>query len=345
MTTYVSKVMLEGVHGTNLLYNPGWVINQRGISWDTGTDGSTFMTLDHWEVDTATLSTGVIQVDQSTIVPVSTWKSIRMYASTVIPSIAAGTYVRLQQKLEGYDVQALEYGTSDAKDVTVSFWVRSAVTGTFPVALYTGGSTVKTCVKSFTIDTADTFEFKTVTFPGNTSEGIDNDNTDGLRIIIAPACGSTYHASTPGTWEATDAWGISGQANIGLNASEYFYVSNIKMEIGSKETPIIVPPYGSELDRVRRYYQVLPPEDGVGGQVAWSGDVTNTELYYLSVPLIPRMRSAPTVSVTLQASSGFDTGTFAVSGTPGPSSFRAGATANASARAFFRFAWTADAKL
>jgi hypothetical protein len=197
----------------------------------------------------------------------------------------------LSQMIEGHDSIRLAWGTSDAKDVTLSFWVRSNLTGTFGGSI-TNGTYSEYYVWSYTIDAANTWEYKTVTISGETSGAWQTSNNIGLGVNFNLNAGSAVQ-STPGVWTSGPDVGPTGQQQIGLTTNNVFYITGVQLEVGDTATPFEHRSYAEELSLCQRYFQrKLIPQD--------YNDSLNNSSQYNSFDLANTMRSNGTVSVRTQ---------------------------------------------
>ena len=156
---------------------------------------------------------------------------------------------------EGYNVGDLAWGSSDAKTVTLSFWVRSSITGTYAVKLGNADSD-RSYVSTYTISSANTWEQKTITITGDTSGTWASTNGVGIEIRFALAMGSTWTTSTLNSWQAANYFGSTTASNnwIGTNGAT-FYITGVQLEKGSTATSFDYRPYGTEWILCWRYYQ------------------------------------------------------------------------------------------
>jgi len=279
----------------NMLYNGGMSIAQRGTSYQfSNTNASVYGTADRWEGRSSqgTTLTQSIQTDA----PDGFTESLRYYCDS------GGTItqmIRHQQQLEGRDWQHLAYGTADAKTVTLSFWVKSNVTATFTVSLYVYDANDIYTV-TYTIDSADTWEYKTLTFAGNTTGNCNNDGSVGIELAWALGAASGYKGSG-----VNDAWqtyastkyatGITG--DIGATTGNYWQITGVQLEIGESATPFEHRSYGDELQRCKRYF-VKYGSDGGENYIPVSEIGSTQDSYRLRVNylLSPEMRATPSLS-------------------------------------------------
>jgi len=242
---------LIGAGRRNILYNGAFEIAQRGTSF-TNVDNNDY-TLDRWKIIEG--STAVFTATQSTDAPNGFAHSLKLDVTTADSSVAASDYCILNQPLEGYDIISFAAGTTDAKYHSLSFWVKSNVTGTFIAGLrYTDSG--KNSGQAYTIDQADTWEHKTVVFPPQTTNAPDYDNTEELTLYFWLLAGSNYSGgSSLGTgWSTTDNTRAVGQTNLVASTDNEFYITGVQLELGKVATPFEHRSYGEELALCQRYY-------------------------------------------------------------------------------------------
>jgi hypothetical protein len=187
--------------------------------------------------------------------------SLKMDCTTADASLSASDYLIVRTLLEGQNLQKLKFGTSSAESLTLSFWVRSNKTGIYAVWFYADVGN-KSFSKTYTIDSADTWEKKTITINGDTASSFSNNNSIGLRINWYLASGTTYTSGTlPTDWQ-TDSNGdrAVGQVNLADNTANEWYITGVQLEVGTSATPFEFLPYDVNLKRCRRYY--FKPEFG-----------------------------------------------------------------------------------
>jgi hypothetical protein len=240
--------------GSNMLINGGMTVSQRGTSQTNVTIGGYLAVPDRFIFQPN--SAGAWSVSQSTTTPVGFSNSYKLECTTADASLAAGDYVLFEQRLEGQNLQHLKKGTSSAESVTVSFWVRSAKTGTYIVEIDDNDNT-RNINKSYTISSADTWEHKTITFEGDTTGALDNDNNFSLRVIFWLAAGSDFSSGTLATtWQSTtNANRVVGNVNLADTVGNDWYITGIQLELGEQATPFEHRSFDDELDRCKRYYQ------------------------------------------------------------------------------------------
>jgi hypothetical protein len=199
---------------------------------------------------------GAYTVQQVTTAPTGFSYSMKATVTTADTSIGASQNALISQYIEGYNVSDLGYGTANAQTVTLSFWVNSAVTGTFSGSLQNSASD-RSYPFSYTISTANTWEQKSVTIAGDTSgTWIGATNGVGLRVWFALAAGSSL-VTTAGAWAAGTYYGATGQANWMATLGNTFYITGVQLEAGTTASPFEYRQYGTELALCQRYYEVM----------------------------------------------------------------------------------------
>jgi hypothetical protein len=211
-------------------------------------------------------------------------------ASTQTPS-GSNAYF-FGQRIEGFNVADLGWGASGAKSITISFWVRSSVTGTHSGNVQ-NTSNARSYVFSYTISSANTWEQKSVTIAGDTTGTWPTDNTTGLIMYFNLGCGSSI-ATTAGSWNAAQYIGVTGGVSVVSNASATFYVTGVQLEVGSVATPFERRDYGRELAMCQRYYY---KKTGALYQTFGTGYASATTAVVIQIYHPIEMRAAPTIAM------------------------------------------------
>ena len=287
-----------GISGSNILHNGAMQVAQRGTS-TTGITTGTYAGPDR--IKTQPSGLGTWTVEQSTDAPDGFSNSYKMTCTTADSSPAAPDYIQLRIPIEGQDVQHLDYGSSGALATTISFYVKSSKTGTFTYVLRTfdGGAGTRLFSKNVTISSANTWEYKTVTAPGDASGAINNDNTMGLDVSFWLNSGSSFSGGSEQTTWANQSNNDKylGTIDLGNAANETFQITGIKLEIGEKATPFEHRSYADELRRCQRYYAVKGNTEGSSKYFGQALQVWSTTSVYGILAQYPAtMRAVPTVS-------------------------------------------------
>lgn len=198
----------------------------------------------------------VITSSQDTTVPSGQGfsNSLKLDVTTADSSLAASDFAFLRHKIEAQNLQHLNYGTSSAKSLTLSFWVRSSKTGTHIAELRHDDATYFNS-QAYTISSADVWQKVTLTYDGYVTTAINNDNGAGINVNWWLAAGSDYSGGTlsANTWQNTPANRAVGQVNVMDSTSNDFYITGVKLEVGSTATDFEHRSYGDELARCQRY--------------------------------------------------------------------------------------------
>jgi len=234
----------------NRIINGGMVISQRnGTSTITPADND-YLT-DRWSFGIAQASK--LTATQSSTAPAGFTNSVLVTSSSAFTPGSTDLF-RFTQKIEGFNTADLAFGTASASTVTLSFWVRSSLTGTFGGSLLNNDSN-RSYPFTYTINAANTFEYKTVTIAGDTTgTWVGATNGIGLYVNFSLGAGST-RLGTAGAWAAAGYYGATGQTNLVATNGATFYITGVQLEKGSTATSFDYRPYGTELQLCQRYYE------------------------------------------------------------------------------------------
>ena len=290
----------------NLIINGAMQVAQRSTSVSSFSSEG-YASLDRWKLIGANFGTWT--VSQSTDVPSGQGfgHSMKLDCTSADTSIGASDSLRLRQGIEGQNVQSLAKGTSGAKSVTFSFWVKSNKTGTYGFEFRDQDNTRHNC-RTYTIDSANTWEKKTLTFPGDTSGALDNDNAMSLQPQWFLIAGSNL---TSGTAQTT--WGsavaanraVGHNVNIADSTDNEWYICGVQMELGEQATPFEHRSFGDELRRCQRYYETSFDSDpsttntsnnGLIASGGIAGDTTTSFSPEASATYKVSKRAVPTVT-------------------------------------------------
>lgn len=288
----------------NLFVNGGMQVHQRGNQ--TSSSGSSVYFVDRFNL--YHVSGAAANLQQSTVVPSGQGfsNSLLIDCTTADTSVAATDVAVLRQVLEGKNLQQLAFGVSGAKSLTLSFWVRSTKTGTYVCEIYHNDSTTRHISKSYTISSADTWEYKTLTFPGDTAATIDNDNQATFYVQWALMAGADTSDGTLATsWQNLDDNDrFVGQVNFFDSTSNNFYLTGAQLEVGEQATAFEHRSFGDDYAACQRYYFKMG--QGVGGLPTPSGGYFryaigacqgSTSAGCMFFPPVP-MRATPTLEQT-----------------------------------------------
>ena len=278
-----------GLTGRNLIINGAMQVAQRGTSTASVTSGG-YHTCDR--IQFSPNSAGTWTVTQSTDAPDGFGNSFKIDCTAADASLSAGDFVIVEHKIESQNVHFLDYGSSSAKTTTASFYVKSNKTGTYVLELRQV-DTGRLYSKTYTIDSANTWERKTLTFPGDVSgAGLDNDNGQGLNLNFWCAAGSTYSSGTIGTsWHTTSANRAAGVVNIADSTDNEWLITGIQLEVGEQATPFEHRSFADELQRCQRYYFTVQAPIAADGRY-YSGAHQNSFNVHRNFAV--QMRTSPT---------------------------------------------------
>jgi len=284
----------------NIIINGDMSIAQRSTSASSITSGG-YHACDRWKEDMT--SAGTWTISQSTTVPTGQGfaTSLKMDCTTANGSLSANSELMVQQRLEGQMLQYLKKGTSDAVSTTLSFWVRSNKTGTYICELQDVDNT-RQISKSYTISSADTWEKKTITFPGDTTGALDNNNARSLDCSFYLAAGSDLSSGTLSTtWTAkTDANRAVGQVNLADSTSNEWYVTGVQLEAGTTASDFEFLPVDINQQRCFRYFYMVGDEDEQGLGTAFYR--SNTNVRFIIEPPVT-MRTTPSLDQSTASNS------------------------------------------
>jgi len=286
----------------NLLINGDHRIAQRGTAAVTATTTASYKCVDRWKTDIDGSSGGDFSHAQSTDVPTGQGFTHSSKITTVTQvSQPSGTTNKHQfyTQLEKQDVAHLEWGTSDAKTCTISFWVKSSVTGTYLFYLKYYGATNYSYYTNYTINSADTWEKKTITITGHTSGGKVSGTTDvGLMIEWGLGYGSGFETGTLNEWTTSDTQRLaSGSVYLPEHSGATWYLTGCQFEVGSIATDYEFKSYAQELALCQRYCYVIPvtDDDFIGNVSGYAHSTTNLKGVF-HLPQV--MRAYPTYTGT-----------------------------------------------
>ena len=280
----------------NIIINGAMQVAQRATSVTFNSTGGGYQTVDRFRF-AGNRDQYVATLSQASDSPSGFGHSFKVATTTQETSLDASNQLNIQHRLEGQDLQQLKKGTSDAEKLTLSFYVKSSIATTFSVNLVDQDNT-RTIASTYTINSADTWEFKTITFEGDTTGTLDNDNARSLDLKFWLDGGTTYTSGTLATsWESSiGANTISATTGFMTTANSTWQITGIQLEVGSTATPFEHRSFGEELALCQRYFFQV---NGTGTEYATmsSGQMyqTTTYLGFFKTP-VP-MRTRPSFSL------------------------------------------------
>lgn len=264
---------------SNLLYNGAMQVHQRiavATSANFGSNYEGYLTADRWFSQVPYLFGygTILQTIENDAPTGSGFRKSLKHAYSSSDGIASGKYFWISQKLEGQDCQAIRKGTASARSLTLSFWVKSNLTGTYIAELVDVDNT-RYVSQSYTINSSGTWEFKTVTFPPDTTGVLDNDNNESLRLNFWLRGGSNFSggASLQTTWGTTGNTRAVGQVDLAATVGNYWQVTGVKLEISTSASEFVFKPFSQDLAECQRYYEKSYDLSVVPGSVTTNGMV------------------------------------------------------------------------
>jgi len=254
----ITKIPAAGFTGNNfrnIIINGDMSIAQRGTSI-SGITSSGYYACDRWRAGFDTAGTWTISQDTDVPTGQGFAKSMKFDCTTANGSLSANSAFFLTQRLEGQNLQYLKKGTSSAESLTASFWVKSNKTGTY-ILMLDDIDNSRSFSKSYTINSADTWEKKTLTFAGDTTGTLDNDNARSFDVRWWLVAGTTYASGTLNTsWNSnTNANLAVGQVNLADSTSNYINITGVQLEAGTTASDFEFLPFDVNLERCQRYYE------------------------------------------------------------------------------------------
>jgi len=275
ITATSGTVVMASSFLRNRIINGGMQIDQRNAGAAVTLTGASFTYLvDRFYAGVASGGAFSAGQNKNAVTPPAGFTNYLGFATTTAKTPAAGDYFYLQQPIEGFNASDLAYGTASAKSITISFWVYSNLTGTFGLSLGIG-SVAAAYVTSYTISSANTWTFITITIPGNTSTALTSTtNGVGLRLSWDLGCGSTYQG-TANTWSGysgpSDRYTVAGTQQVIASTSNYWYITGVQLEVGSVATPFERRLYGQELMLCQRYFEMSYDQGTAPGATTTNG--------------------------------------------------------------------------
>jgi hypothetical protein len=278
----------------NRIINGDMRIDQRngGTSVTVNSSGN-FYAVDRF-FSTGQNTDGVFTAQQSSVAPAGFYNSLLATVTTADTSVGATQQYLVGQAIEGLNIADLGWGTSNAQTVTLSFWVRSSLTGSF------GGSVMNSAFNrsnpfSYTISSADTWEYKTVTIAGDTSGTWLATNGVGIRLYFSLGAGSTY-VGTAGSWASSFLVGVTGQTNLIATNGATFYLTGVQLEIGDTSTPFEHELYSVTLQKCQRYFCKIENNTGSLKYFGILQPFTSSNVFGVLKDFPAEMRATPTVA-------------------------------------------------
>jgi len=276
----------------NRIINGAMVISQRnGTSSVTVPAAAVTYNMDRFYTYGSAASKFSFQQNAGSVTPPTGFINYLGCTSLSAYSVVASDNFLFGQYIEGFNVADLDFGKATAKTVTLSFWARSSLTGTFGGSLINSASN-RSFVFTYTISTANTWEYKTITIAGDISGTWLTDNGTGIAVNFSIGSGSTF-STTAGSWVAGNFLNATGATSVVGTNGATFYITGVQLEAGTTASPFEYRSYGTEESLCQRYYYRVKANSGGGGLfgVGWCRSTTEATV---SVPYPTAMRTNPT---------------------------------------------------
>jgi len=238
----------------NRIINGNMAIDQRNAGAATANTISGY-TVDRWAVSQSTSGKLIAQQNAGSVTPPAGFTNYLGVTSQSAYSVAAGDYYMIYQMIEGYNVSDFGLGAAGAATFTISFWVRSSLTGTFGGSLQNNANN-RSYPFTYTISAANTWEQKTVTVVGDTTGTWEKTTNTGLRLNFGLGVGSTY-SGTAGSWAGSNFISATGATSVVGTNGATFYITGVQLEAGTNASAFEQIDYGRELIMCQRYCYVI----------------------------------------------------------------------------------------
>jgi len=266
----------NNINFRNIIINGDMSIAQRGTSFSCSNSSGDTYTLDRFEYIDVDTPDSVYTITQDTDVPSGQGfaKSLKVDVATADASLDSSDGTQIETKIEGQNLQYLNFGNSSAKSLTLSFWVKSNKTGTYVVRLLEPDASSRMTSFAYTISSANTWEKKTISVPADTGGTINNDNGAGLNITWWLSAGTDYQSgSLASTWQSySNGDSAVGQVNLADNTANEWYVTGVQLEAGTTASDFEFLPVDVNLQRCQRYYETF--SQGCNGTAYGTGGIS-----------------------------------------------------------------------
>jgi len=299
----------------NRIINGAMVIDQRNAGASVTNAATTAYTLDRFQYYASQASKFTIQQNAGSVTPPVGFSNYVGITSLSAYTPSAGEQFIFGQMIEGFNTSDLQFGTANAKTVTLSFWVRSSLTGTFGASLINAAYN-RSYPFSYTISAANTWQQISVTIAGDTTgTWIGSTNGVGIRLYFSLGCGSTSQG-TANAWVAAEKETVTGETQIVGTNGATFYVTGVQLEVGSSATGYEYRQYGTELALCQRYYETYQAGYNAGGNYSTSGSQGFAMYFKVTKRATPTMAIVSGTATVSNAVAGNAGGTVAINNQP-----------------------------
>ena len=274
----------------NLIINGAMQVAQRGTSFVMGS--SEGYTLDRWKSQ-GTYDTESLTIEQSSDAPSGFGNSLKVSVTTAEGTADANDYHYITQKFEGQNLTQLGYSSSNAKTLTVSFWVKSSIAQTYCISLYQTNGNLHYSA-TYSVNSANTWEYKTVYILSSTNS-IANNSTQGLEMGFMLGAGTSYSSGSNNSWGGATNFAAGASHTFMTTVNATFQLTGVQLELGDTATPFEHRSYGDELAKCQRYYSRLSSDGSVYAEFGLIAAYDSTQgIAYIQYPTT--MRTSPTAT-------------------------------------------------
>ena len=246
------------ITGSNMVVNGAMTVAQRGVT-NTYSDSDTFV-VDRFLARGSSTGQLVITVTQEDDGPAGFNKSLKVNTDTAETDLASNEQFKMEHRMEGNTISHLGWGTSNAKTVTLSFWFKSSTTGTTAVSFHNQNKD-RSFVSTFTVNSANTWEYKTITVAGPTDGTWATGTSIGIRIRWG-SFGTEFHTTSTDQWINTQDMSVSGAIDWSDTANKYFQITGVCLNVGDSAIAFPHESYAETLAKCQRYFEIVKPEAG-----------------------------------------------------------------------------------
>jgi hypothetical protein len=288
----------------NLIINGAMQVAQRGTLTGQGGSANEYAAVDRYQLVLSGAKTPRITSSQQSTTVGEFSSQLKLDCTTLQSSVSAADLFAVRQRIEGQNLQHLQYGTSSAKTLSATFTITSPKSGIHCLQLHNRDANYS-YVREFTVDTANTAQRISVTFPGYTASALDNDTESSLELAWPLLAGSNWQGSKNG-WNSGNYFATSNQQNLLDNTSNDFLITGVQLEVGEVATPFEHETYAATLQKCKRYFNDVIPSGGIMYCYHFAGNATANRRQHIiySVP----MRATPTAVFTGGAHGGYASG-------------------------------------
>jgi len=283
--------------GRNRLINGAMVIDQRNVGASVTPDNA--YTLDRWKYANTQAGKATVQQNAGSVTPPVGFQNYLGVTSASAYSVVTNDFFVVLQNTEGYNMADFDWGTANAKTVTLSFWVRSSLTGTFGGTMNNSAGN-RSYPFSYTISSANTWEQKSITVAGDTTGTWLKTNGNGMQLAFGLGVGSGY-SGTAGAWSSTTYLSSTGATSVVGTNGATFYITGVQLEKGTVATPFEFRSHGQELALCQRYYYQWNSEGGSSTYLCTAFSYGTSQVYGV-VKLPVTMRTTPALTTSGTAS-------------------------------------------